>query len=144
MINRSKERDQRFWNRWERSGAVVWVIPPPCEPSIFTQGEPIAALDARKADAEQWVRLIARRTNAKIDWHYSGGLAQVLHLGDADSRERVVTAMRELKDRLKGKLLQIYGPGQTGLNRAGVTQVPEGAIGSWMNPNSGEAVYAVA
>lgn len=145
MINSSKTRDPRFWDKWEKAGAVGWVeVPPSCDPAIFTHGESIAALDARKDPAERWVRLIARRANAKLDWHYSGGVAHVLHLGDADSRERVVATMCALESRLKGRLMQIYEIGEPGLYRKGVTSIPEGAIASWMDPFTGQAVYAVA
>lgn len=145
MINSSKARDPRFWDKWKEAGAVGWVgVPPSCDPAIFTHGESIAALDARKDPAERWVRLIARCAKAKLDWHYSGGVAHVLHLGDAESRERVVTAIRELEGRLQGRLMQIYEPGDPGLFRNGVTQAPKGAIASWMDPVTGQAVYAVA
>ncbi len=145
MINSSKVQDERFWSKWEEAGAVGWVgVPPRCNHVIFTQGESIAALDARKDPAERWVRLVARRANAKLDWHYSGGVVHVLHLGDADSRERVTISMRELEGRLRGTLMQVYEAGEPGLYRKGVTPVPEGAIASWMDPNTGQAVYAVA
>jgi len=87
--------------------------------------------------------MVARRANARVDWHYSGGVAHVLHLGDADSRERTVAAMQALEDRLDGHLMRIYESGETGLYRRGVTQAPEGAIASWMDPFTGQAVYAV-
>lgn len=143
MVNSSKSRDPRFWQRWDRSGAIGWVKAPPCDHEIFQSGESIAALDAQSAPAERWVRMVARRANARVDWHYSGGVAHVLHLGDTDSRERTVTAMRELEDHLDGHLVRVYESGEPGLYRRGVTQAPEGAIASWMDPDTGQAVYAV-
>ncbi len=117
--------------------------PRPCDHEIFKKGQPVAALGASSNAAENWVKAVAKKARARVDWHYSGGRAQVLHLGDRESRARVYAAMRELEPNLKGIILQIYTPGERGLYRKGVTQAPEGAIASSMNPFSGEADYMV-
>lgn len=49
----------------------------------------------------------------RVDWHYSGGRASVLHLGDADSRQRVLNAIHELRAPFEaggGTILSIGGP----------------------------------
>ncbi len=122
-------------------------VPPPCDSEIFSKGIPVAALNARSQAAETWVRSIAKDADARVDWHYSGGIAQVLHLGDLESRKRVEQSITKLLPELDGNLMRRYGPvdlGQ-GLHRSGVTedQAPEGAIGSFMDPFTGEAVYFV-
>lgn len=94
---------------------------PRCDPKIFKKGKPVASLDARADDAEAWVKAIAKLAKAKVDWHYSGGRAQVLHLGNAESRVRVEKAVDELAPYLRGTILQRFGEGETGLYRSGVT-----------------------
>lgn len=115
--------------------------PPPCAPEIFQKGQAVALLDARSNAAENWVRAVSKRAKARVDWHYSGGIAQVLHLGNTESRARVEAAIEELASTLKGRILQRCGAGNAGLYRNGVTEAPEGAIASFMDPLTGETVY---
>ncbi len=117
--------------------------PPPCDSEIFEKGQPVAALDARSNAAENWVRAVASKAHARVDWHYSGGIAQVLHLGDNESRARVEAAMDELGPTLEGTVIRRYGSGESGLYRKGVTQTPPGAVASFMDPHTGKAVYMV-
>ena len=49
----------------------------------------------------------------------------VLHLGDADSRERVLAAIQALTPRLEGTILSVDQPA---LFRSGVDPVPSGAV----------------
>lgn len=81
-------------------------LPPPCDREVYQRGEPVAILDAASNDAEQFVKAIARLASAKVDWHYSGGRAQVLFLGDADARTRVEAALDTLEPTLKGTILK--------------------------------------
>lgn len=115
--------------------------PPPCDQEIFQNGQPVAALDASSNSAENWVQLVAEKANARLDWHYSGGIAQVIHLGDDESRARVEAAMNELEPNLDGTILRRYGSSESGLYRKGVTQIPQGAVVSFMDPLTGEAAY---
>ena len=117
--------------------------PPPCDQEIFKKGQSVAALEAPSNAAENWVKAVAKKARARVDWHYSGGIAQVLHLGDRESRARVYAAMKELEPKLKGRIMQIYTHGEEGLYRKGVTQTPEGAVVSFMDPCSGQAAYMV-
>ena len=142
MINVSKLTDPRMWSRWRDAGALRGYSPPPCNADIFKNGDSIAALDARSSPAERWVRMVAKAAHARLDWHYYGGVAHVLHLGDDASRLRVVAAMRELENELDGHLMRIYEIGDPGLYRKGVTPVPDGAITSWMDSDTGQAVFA--
>lgn len=118
------------------------LTPPPCDQEIFEKGEPVAALDAASNAAERWVKSVAARAEARLDWHYSGGRAQVLHLGDASSRARVMMAIDELENSLEGTILTIYRPGDSGLYRAGVTPAPEGALASFPD-DRGNAVFMI-
>jgi hypothetical protein len=109
-----------------------------CDQEIFQNGKSVAALDARSTDAEAWVQEVARRADAKVDWHYSGGIANVLHLGDAESRQRVMQAIEDTRANLNGTILRLYQEEDNGLYRAGVSELPKDATGAYYNPTTGE------
>lgn len=108
--------------------------PQPCNPDIFKNGEGVCVVDGRSNAVERWVQAVAKQANAQVDWHYSGGRANVLHLGDADSRQRVLNAIAELESHLDGAILSVGGPA---LYRAG-DSVPEGTIA--VDPDFGPIV----
>jgi len=71
-----------------------------CDERIFFEGEAIALLQGKPEEIECWVRLVAEKANARLDWHASGYAAQMLHLGDSASRTRVEVALDELRSNL--------------------------------------------
>ncbi len=85
-------------------------IPPPCDSEIYEKGEGVCIVEGKAEAVERWMRRIALVANAKLDWHYSGGRASVLHLGDEASRKRVLDAIREMKGELEGHIVSIDGP----------------------------------
>lgn len=91
--------------------------PPPCNSDIFKHGNGVCVVDGSSNAVERWVKAIAKRANAQVDWHYSGGRANVLHLGDDKSRQRVFNAINKLKGTLKGTILSVGGQA---LYRSGV------------------------
>ncbi len=120
MSARNKVGQERFWDLWRQSGAVGWATlygmstdgptPPPCDSKIFEKGRGVCILEGSSNAVETWVKAVAQRANAQVDWHYSGGRANVLHLGDDESRERVLNAIDELKAELKGSILSVDAP----------------------------------
>ncbi len=84
--------------------------PRPCNPNIFKNGKGVCVVDGSSNAVERWVKSVAKNAKAKVDWHYSGGRANVLHLGDNESRQRVLNAIDELKDELDGQILSVDGP----------------------------------
>ncbi len=69
-------------------------IPPPCDLEIFSKGEQVFVGDTIPSnDMEGWVKQVAQVSGQPVDWHYIGGYAEVLALGDI---ERVRTAIRKL------------------------------------------------
>ena len=84
--------------------------PAPCNPDIFKKGRGVCVLDGSSNAVERWVQSVAKKANAQVDWHYSGGRANVLHLGDDASRQRVLNAINELEGELKGRILSVDGP----------------------------------
>ncbi len=108
--------------------------PQPCNPEIFKSGTGLCVVDGSSNAVERWVQAVAKKSHAKVDWHYSGGRANVLHLGDADSFQRALNAAHELKGKLNGSILSIGGPA---LYRAG-DPVPKGTIA--VDPDFGPIV----
>lgn len=84
--------------------------PAPCNPDIFKKGRGVCVIDGSSNAVERWVQSVAKKANAQVDWHYSGGRANVLHLGDDASRQRVLNAINELEGELKGRILSVDGP----------------------------------
>ncbi|MCR4322642.1 MAG: hypothetical protein NUV61_00965 [Candidatus Azambacteria bacterium] len=84
--------------------------PPPCNRDIFEKGRGVCVVDGSSNAVERWVQSIAKKANTRVDWHYSGGRANVLHLGDDASHQRVLNAIHELKSELKGRILSVDGP----------------------------------
>ncbi len=115
--------------------------PAPCDREIFLKGEPIAFLDGPSNAVERWVRAIAEKAKARVDWHYSGGTAQVLFLGDRESRARVHAAIDLQGSTKKVRVIKNCVPGEKGLYRKDVTAAPEGTIASSMDPFTGEAEF---
>ena len=99
-----------------------------CDQEIFEKGQSVTALDAGPDEANAWVEAVATKANARMDWHYSGGRAHVLHLGDAESRARVEEVIDQLAPDPNVRILQRYKPGDRGLYRQGVTPTPPNAI----------------
>jgi hypothetical protein len=144
MSARNRVNQQRFWDQWLQSGAVGGIViygmstdgptPPPCNRKILKKGRGVCVLDGSSNAIETWVRAVAMKADAQVDWHYSGGRANVLHLGDDESRQRVLNVIEELKDELNGCILSVGGPA---LYRAG-DEVPAGTVA--VDPDLGPIV----
>lgn len=91
-------------------------MPTPCDQEVFKNGLGICILDAARWQAEEWVQKVARKSGQRVDWHYSGGRANVLYLGDYD---RVLAAVEELRPALDGTILMVLPKGAHGLYRRG-------------------------
>jgi len=104
--------------------------PTPCDREIFHKGSGIAVLDGSSNAVERWVQSVAKRADARVDWHYSGGRANVLHLGDEESRQRALSAIDELKDELNGTILSVGGPAlyRLGVGEDSVAEEPRAVV----------------
>ena len=112
----------------------------PCDEKIFKKGSSVALLDARSNQAEAWVRKVADRSGQKVDWHYSGGIANVLFLGD---REQVIKAIESMPEQADVRVMRIYHEQADGPYRAGVTAAPSSAVAGWTDPDTGSPVFIV-
>lgn len=143
-MNRSKEKDPRYWLKWFASGAIGSAPAKECDSDVYVNGLPLAALDGRTKYVDPLIAYVASASNAKVDWHYSGGRAHVLFLGTSEERERAIAILKQICEaHPRVRILQIYDEGAPGIMRAGVTPTPPGAIGSFMDDN-GNAAFMVA
>lgn len=99
---------------------------PPCDPRIFKDGQPILAIDGWAKQIEEWVIKIRKESGQLVDWHYSGGIAQILYIGD---RAKVLAAVNKLAPELEGSIMRVLDD-MAGLFRNGVDTPPKGAIGA--------------
>lgn len=107
------------------------TTPEPCNSKIFKRGVSVAQIaqadGMRSWHIEEFVKLIASETKTATDWHYSGGIAQVLTLGDPKVVAAAITA--------KWPAFAAPYPNArcaTGLParyRADVDELPDGVIG---------------
>jgi hypothetical protein len=100
--------------------ATASPLPPPCAKDIFDKGVGLCILDARSAAAEAWVQKVAKLSGQRVDWHYSGGRANVLVLGD---HAAALAGDREIAPQLDGSVLR-FSEDKAALYRAGDPLVP--------------------
>lgn len=96
-----------------------------CNQEIFTKGKPLLLADTYECSAagfEVWIQNLAKQSGQKIDWHYSGGIAQVLFIGD---RDKIFETMKTIK--CPAIIMRIIESGE-GLYRQGITETPDNVI----------------
>ena len=86
-----------------------------CDDEVFRNGVGLCVLDAGSAAAEEWVRKVAKASGQRVDWHYSGGRANVLVIGD---HAAALASARELAPQLNGRVLR-FSEDQHALYREG-------------------------
>jgi hypothetical protein len=64
-----------------------------CDSEVFSKGHSVAMLNACMHRAEMWVRAVAWESGQRVDWHYTGGVVNVLYLGD---HAKVLAAVEKL------------------------------------------------
>jgi hypothetical protein len=113
-----------------------------CDPEVFARGQSLLAVDTSNCTAEAfdgWVQSIAYVSRQRVDWHFSGGVAHVLVLGDHAKAKAVCGAPPSCP----GRIMRYYEADDPGLYRRGVTPSPDGAIAGFMNPLTGEQEFIV-
>lgn len=96
-----------------------------CDAEVFSKGQSLAALDARAKDAEPWVQEVAKQSGQRVDWHYSGGIAHVLVLGD---HAKALEAAKAMPPTDGVRIMRWYDQEDTGCYRAGVTPLEDDVI----------------
>ncbi len=78
----------------------------PCDADIFKNGHSVAMMVACRHRAEAWVQEVAKESGQRVDWHYTGGIVNVLYIGD---HNKVLTAVRKLEPELKKLMVRLDG-----------------------------------
>lgn len=134
-----------------------------CDKEIFTKGRPVLLVDTGEVGGaaifDDWVKRVSDRMLAAgqvctvpdiervIDWHYSGGIAQVIVHASANFEavkaylSEWISENRLPLDPLRHPMRVIRWVAGEGLYRSGVTPTLDGAIGAFMDPLSGENVF---
>jgi len=73
---------------------------PKCNKEILEKGRLVFVIIGKSVEIEEWVKKLAKMTNARIDWYMAGGRAYIFHLGDDESLARV---NMEIKSQLERK-----------------------------------------
>lgn len=99
-------------------------VAPPCDKEMFKHGKSVIVLSGWTRDIEPYVQSIASASGQRVDWHFSGGRANVLYLGD---RSKVEAAIRENPPGVKIQVLAWVGESERGPYREG-DPLPDGVI----------------
>jgi hypothetical protein len=104
--------------------------PEPCNDDVFKNGASVAQIaqagGMRSWHIEEFIKSVAKRTGAAVDWHYSGGIAQVLTIGDASEVAQDIEAnWPAFAAPYAGAQCQVGGPARY---RAGVDDLPDDVI----------------
>jgi hypothetical protein len=75
--------------------------PPPADTNIYENGECVMVTSTIGSNAiEKWVKRVAKRSGQPVDWHWFGGRALILALGDISRVKSTIVAMMPEHDRL--------------------------------------------
>jgi hypothetical protein len=67
----------------------------PCDEEIFTKGNHVAILAGANAKTiDEFVRCVSEKAKIKMDWHYVGGRANVLAIGEIEAARRALNDYR--------------------------------------------------
>lgn len=84
-----------------------------CDPEVYENGTSVFVTHTiRAVDIEVWVQKIAKDSGQKVDWHYSGGRAQILALGDLVKVRAAIQSNRPTHDTLMRQEIQSLKLGQ--------------------------------
>lgn len=82
------------WSLLRKVKPMTTDDPPSCNQEIFNKGECVFITHTIPSnELEKWVKKIAEKSGQPVDWHYCGGRARILALGDIS---KVSCSMKEL------------------------------------------------
>lgn len=71
------------------------VLAATCDLKVYNKGECVFLIWALPGEVvEAWVRKIARCSGQRVDWHWYGGKARVLALGNLDKVYEAIDALK--------------------------------------------------
>lgn len=119
-MNLSKKNDPRFKKRWLAAGALQdcsrgfstdGPTPPNTSSDIYENGELMMVTSSIGSNAlERWVKKVAKLSGQPVDWHWHGGRAQILALGDLEQVKSAMAALMPEHDRLYADALKADFP----------------------------------
>ena len=75
--------------------------PAPCNQKVFDKGVQVFMTHTIPSNAmEEWVKKVAKLSGQQVDWHFAGGRARVLALGDIKKVESAIQELMPEHDRL--------------------------------------------
>lgn len=80
--------------------------PPPCDDEVYKRGTSVFVTDSISSNRmERWVQQVAKLSGQRVDWHFSGGRANVLALGDLGRVRTAIEQLMPLHDSLREESL---------------------------------------
>ena len=84
--------------------------PKPCNEKIFKKGISVFITHSIPSNAmEGWVKKVAAKSGQPVDWHFCGGRANVLALGDLSKVHEAIQELMPEHDELKEKAIKSLG-----------------------------------
>lgn len=75
--------------------------PTPCDREVFESGALVFVTHSIPSNAmERWVKRVADHGGQRVDWHFAGGRAHVLALGDLQRVQASLDALKPEHDAL--------------------------------------------
>jgi len=86
--------------------------PPPCNKDIYDNGTSVFITHSIPSeDIEKWVKKIAKLSGQPVDWHFFGGRAVVLALGDIQKvKDTIKTLLPEHNELQKAEFEKLNIP----------------------------------
>lgn len=78
-----------------------------CDPEVFKNGTQVFITDSIPSNAmERWVQKVAATSGQSLDWHFVGGRARVLALGDLERVSEALAYLMPEHDELRELALE--------------------------------------
>lgn len=75
--------------------------PPACDPELFKKGSCVFITHTIPSNAmEGWVKKVASASGQRVDWHFVGGRARVVALGDLEAVRAAIELLMPEHDAL--------------------------------------------
>lgn len=72
---------------------------PPCNQDVYKNGTQVFLTHTiRSAQLEEWVQTMVKESGQPVDWHWYGGRAVILALGDLDKVRAALKNNRHMHD----------------------------------------------
>lgn len=83
-----------------------------CDAEVYANGVQVFLTQTiRSFNVETWVQKIAADSGQKVDWHYAGGRAIILAVGDLDKVRQAILANKQMHDDFYVDEAEKYLPG---------------------------------